>query len=59
MADPRRKGKKKPLGDPQGADPNDPGEQYKTAAARRLRALALDIDLAASSDEESDLATAG
>ena len=54
MADPRRKGKKKPLGDPQGADPNDPGEQYKTAAARRLRALALDIDLAASSEEEND-----
>jgi HK97 family phage prohead protease len=59
MAAPKRKDKKRLLGDPQGADPNDPGEQYKTAAARRLRALALDIDLAASSDQEHDRAVAG
>jgi hypothetical protein len=60
IADPKRKKEKqKLLGDPHGADVNDPGERYKTAAARRLRALALDIDLAASSDQEHDLAAAG
>jgi hypothetical protein len=57
MADPKRK--KKPLGDPNGADPNDPGERYKTQAARRLRAMSLEIDLAASGVAEDDLAAAG